>query len=68
MCPMILFFILCFSPLYNCHRYRLIADVQVLGIRMNQDEMHSLLNEIDLTYNGQMELQDYLQVNRQPYT
>lgn len=37
--------------------------IQVLGIRMSQDEMHSLLNEIDLTYNGQMELQDYLQVN-----
>lgn len=30
--------------------------------------MHSLLNEIDLTYNGQMELQDYLQVNHQAYT
>lgn len=53
---------------FNCYRYPLIANVQVLGIRMNQDEMHSLLNEIDLTYNGQMELQDYLQVNHQAYT
>lgn len=41
----------------------LIADTQVLGIKMTQDEMHSLLSEIDVTYNGQMELQDYLQVN-----
>lgn len=56
------------SLLFNCHRYRLIADVQLLGIRMHQDEMHNLLSEIDLAYNGQMELQDYLQVNRQPYT
>lgn len=38
-------------------------DVQVLDIHMNQDEMHSLLSEIDVAYNGQMELQDYLQVN-----
>ncbi|XP_011159595.2 glycerol-3-phosphate dehydrogenase, mitochondrial isoform X2 [Solenopsis invicta] len=36
--------------------------LKVLGIHMNQDEMHSLLNEIDVAYNGQMELQDYLQM------
>lgn len=35
---------------------------------MSQDEMHSLLSEIDVAYNGQMELQDYLQVNHQTYT
>lgn len=35
---------------------------------MNQDEMHSLLSEIDVAYNGQMELPDYLQVNHQTYT
>lgn len=34
---------------------------------MSQDEMHSLLSEIDVAYNGQMELQDYLQVNHQTY-
>ncbi|XP_077281332.1 glycerophosphate oxidase 1 isoform X2 [Temnothorax americanus] len=36
--------------------------LKVLGIKLIQDEMHSLLNEIDVTYNGQMELQDYLQM------
>lgn len=34
---------------------------------MSQDEMHSLLSEIDVSYNGQMELQDYLQVNHQTH-
>lgn len=34
---------------------------------MSQDEMHSLLNEIDLTYHGKMELQDYMQVNQETY-
>lgn len=46
---------------------RVIVDVQVLGIKLKEDEMHTLLNEIDLNYNGQMELQDYLQVNRKAY-
>ncbi|KAK1117562.1 glycerol-3-phosphate dehydrogenase [Melipona bicolor] len=36
--------------------------LKVLGIKLNEDEMHTLLNEIDLNYNGQMELQDYLQM------
>lgn len=49
------------------YRCLLIVDVQVLGIRMSQDEMHSLLNEIDSNYNGQMELQDYLQVNQETH-
>lgn len=43
--------------------YHLIINVQVLGIKLSEDEMYILLNEIDLNYNGQMELQDYLQVN-----
>lgn len=35
---------------------------------MNQDEMHSLLSEIDVAYNGQMELPDYLQVKSETLT
>ncbi|XP_044013330.1 glycerol-3-phosphate dehydrogenase, mitochondrial isoform X2 [Aphidius gifuensis] len=33
-----------------------------LGIHLHENEMHLLLSEIDLSYNGQMELQDYLQM------
>lgn len=36
--------------------------LKVLGLKLNEDEIHTLLNEIDLNYNGQMELQDYLQM------
>ncbi|XP_044598038.1 glycerol-3-phosphate dehydrogenase, mitochondrial-like isoform X3 [Cotesia glomerata] len=36
--------------------------LKALGIVLHQDEMHLLLSEIDLSYNGQMELQDYLQL------
>lgn len=43
-------------------------NVQSLGINMNQDEIRSLMSELDVVYNGQMELQDYLQVNHQIHT
>lgn len=36
--------------------------IQVLGIKLTEDEVHLLLSEIDTGYNGQLELQDYLQV------
>lgn len=47
--------------------YRFVVNVQVLGIKLSEDEMHTLLSEIDLNYNGQMELHDYLQVNHRVY-
>ncbi|KAL2728134.1 hypothetical protein V1477_017410 [Vespula maculifrons] len=36
--------------------------LKALGIALKEEEMHTLLNEIDLSYNGQLELQDYLQL------
>ncbi|KAK0181922.1 hypothetical protein PV327_000103 [Microctonus hyperodae] len=36
--------------------------LKTLGIKLNENELHLLLSEIDIQYNGQMELQDYLQV------
>lgn len=33
-----------------------------MGVKPTDDEIRSLLSEIDLTYHGQLELQDYLQV------
>ncbi|XP_014207768.1 glycerol-3-phosphate dehydrogenase, mitochondrial isoform X3 [Copidosoma floridanum] len=36
--------------------------LKALGIKLNESEMHLLLNEVDLSYNGQLELQDYLQM------
>lgn len=33
-----------------------------LGVKINKEEMHSILSQIDTAYNGQMELSDYLQV------
>ncbi|XP_034942515.1 glycerol-3-phosphate dehydrogenase, mitochondrial isoform X2 [Chelonus insularis] len=36
--------------------------LKTLGIKLSEDELHLLLSEIDLSYNGQMELQDYLQM------
>ncbi|XP_033231433.1 glycerol-3-phosphate dehydrogenase, mitochondrial isoform X2 [Belonocnema kinseyi] len=36
--------------------------LKALGIKLNEAEMHNLLSEIDLSYNGQLELQDYLQM------
>lgn len=31
---------------------------------MNDQSLHELLSEIDVSYNGRLELWDYLQVNR----
>ncbi|KAK0082946.1 hypothetical protein PV325_009598 [Microctonus aethiopoides] len=36
--------------------------LKTLGIKLLENELHLLLSEIDLSYNGQMELQDYLQL------
>lgn len=33
-----------------------------MGLKPTDAELSALLSEIDVTYNGQMELQDYLQV------
>lgn len=33
-----------------------------MGVKPKEDEIHTILSEIDATYHGQMELQDYLQV------
>lgn len=35
---------------------------QALKISLTDLELHALVGEIDVSYNGQMELQDYLQV------
>lgn len=34
-----------------------------MGLKPSDDELRSILSEIDLMYHGQMELQDYLQVD-----
>lgn len=34
-----------------------------MGLKPNEDDMHAILSEIDVAYNGQMEIQDYLQVD-----
>lgn len=35
-----------------------------MGVKPTDAEISSLLSEIDLTYHGQLELQDYLQVEQ----
>ncbi|CAG9825041.1 unnamed protein product [Phaedon cochleariae] len=36
-------------------------SLKALGIKLDDNEIHTLLNDINATYNGQMELSDYLQ-------
>ncbi|XP_058797659.1 glycerol-3-phosphate dehydrogenase, mitochondrial isoform X2 [Phymastichus coffea] len=36
--------------------------LKACGIILSDPEMHLLLNEVDVSYNGQLELQDYLQM------
>lgn len=33
-----------------------------MGVKPSEDEIRSILSEIDVTYHGQLEIQDYLQV------
>lgn len=35
-----------------------------MGLKPSDEEISAILSEIDVTYNGQMEIQDYLQVDR----
>nr|XP_023023888.1 glycerol-3-phosphate dehydrogenase, mitochondrial isoform X2 [Leptinotarsa decemlineata] len=37
-------------------------SLKKLGIKLTDDEMHTLQSDIDVTYNGQLELSDYLQM------
>lgn len=34
-----------------------------MGVKPSDDEISAILSEIDVTYHGQLELQDYLQVD-----
>lgn len=34
-----------------------------MGLKPSDEEISAILSEIDVTYNGQMEIQDYLQVD-----
>lgn len=36
---------------------------QTLDRKVSTEEIHGILNEIDTTYNGRLEMSDYLQVN-----
>jgi len=36
---------------------------QSLGMKLTDDEIHTLLSDINVTYNGQLEMADYLQVS-----
>lgn len=35
-----------------------------MGLKPSDAELSAILSEIDVTYNGQLELQDYLQVDK----
>lgn len=37
-------------------------EIQSLGLKVSMEELHGILNEIDTSYNGRLELSDYLQV------
>lgn len=34
-----------------------------MGLKPSNEEISAILSEIDVTYNGQLEIQDYLQVD-----
>lgn len=36
---------------------------QSLGIQLTDDDVHSLLSDINVTFNGTLEMADYLQVS-----
>ncbi|XP_028155761.1 probable glycerol-3-phosphate dehydrogenase, mitochondrial isoform X1 [Ostrinia furnacalis] len=40
-------------------------SLKSMGLRPSDAEISSILSEIDVTYHGQMEIQDYLQVDRE---
>jgi glycerol-3-phosphate dehydrogenase len=37
-------------------------SLKSLGMKVTDDEIHTLLSDINVTYNGQLELADYLQM------
>ncbi|XP_044743412.1 glycerol-3-phosphate dehydrogenase, mitochondrial isoform X2 [Chrysoperla carnea] len=43
-------------------------SLKAIGVKINENEIHTLLNELDVTYNGHIELGDYLQVKIQATT
>ena len=38
-------------------------EFQNLGVEVNGEEIHELLNELDANHNGQVEVEEYLQVS-----
>lgn len=38
-------------------------DKQTIDRKVSTEEIHGILSEIDTTYNGRLEMSDYLQVN-----
>lgn len=48
----------------NLNKNFIFPNLQSLdGLHLSGVDMHDILNELDLTYNGRLELSDYLQVN-----
>lgn len=46
----------------HTHEYKNYATQALDGLVLTGQELHDILNEIDLSYNGRLELADYFQV------
>lgn len=46
--------------------YRSFVFFQKLGIQIDENSLHEILNEVDLNKNGQVELDEFLQVQTFP--